>query len=89
MAVSNEVKGPVKFTDPLDAVAYRRKWTYLRWVGATTAGHTLVINDADGDLVWDSEADGANFNDIHPLFQIRTGLTIATMGSGHVLAYFE
>lgn len=33
----------------------------LRWVGATTAGHTCLIKDNGGRVVWRSVASGANY----------------------------
>ena len=33
----------------------------VRWVGATTAGHTAVIQDKNARIVWSSVATGANY----------------------------
>ncbi len=82
MAVTGLSKGRLKVTSAEVAFTGHKFVTYIRWIGATTAGHSLVVNDADGDMVWESEADGANFIDVHPIFDIIDGITVATMQSG-------
>ena len=82
MAVTNTAKGPIKMTAQGDAVTGSTYITWLRWVGATTAGHTLVVSDTAGDLIAASEADGPNFIDIIPIFSFRNGITATTMASG-------
>jgi len=74
-------------TDPGDSVTGRKRIAYLRWVGATTAGHVLVVNDGNGNLIWSGEADGPHFNDIQPIFESRDGIAIATIQSGYLLVY--
>lgn len=89
MSVTHAGKGVIKLTTQGDSLSGARYFTYMRWVGATTAGHVMKANDTAGDLIWESEADGANFNDIHPLFDRRVGLVIGSMTSGFVLAYYK
>lgn len=89
MAVTNSGKSPVKCSALNDALTGRWRLTYLRWVGATTAGHVLVVNDEAGDLIWSAEADGPNFNDIQPIFENKDGLVVATMQSGYLLVYYQ
>jgi hypothetical protein len=60
---------------------------YVRWVGATTAGHTATLRDPAGNEWFRSEADGANFIDLFPLnCRIQGGLVLS-MGSGVFYAY--
>ncbi len=33
----------------------------IRWVGGTTAGHKVVIQDPDSNNIWEAVATGANF----------------------------
>ena len=89
MAVDHKGKGVVYMSAQGDSLSGVKRWTYYRWVGATTAGHVLVANDTAGDLIWRAEADGANFNDIHPVFKRRDGVVISSMSSGYVLAYYD
>ncbi len=35
----------------------------LRWVDGTTAGHTCLIEDSNGEQIWQSHANGDNFID--------------------------
>jgi len=60
---------------------------HLRWVGGTTSGHSLIVTDVDGSVLWDSIADGGNYIDIHPFYKIVKGLKIQTMQSGRLYAY--
>lgn len=59
----------------------------LRWVGASTAGHTCVIKDTAGRVVWRSVASGANYVESDAInagggpFQF-TGFVLDTIGSG-------
>ena len=62
----------------------------LRWVGATTAGHTASVQDTNGKVRWASEATGANYvEETHfdgkPM--IFEGLKVPTLGSGTVYIY--
>lgn len=57
----------------------------LRWVGSTTAGHVVRVEDANGERIWESAANGANFVDGQD-FGIRgqnfEGFEVATIDSG-------
>lgn len=64
----------------------------IRWVGATTAGHTATLTDASGKVMWTSKASGANnveADDIYPneRGQNWDGLVCLTLGSG--IIYLE
>ncbi|MHA2065531.1 MAG: hypothetical protein ACXABY_14245 [Candidatus Thorarchaeota archaeon] len=89
MAVSNEIKGPIVMNAQGDSISSPTYITWLRWVGATTAGHSLVVNDGDGDRIASSECDGANFLDIIPIFRMRKGVVATTMQSGELSIYFK
>lgn len=89
MAVTYTGHSPIKMSAAADVWSGRLQVTYMRWVAATAAGHVLEVNDGNGNLVWSGEADGANFNDIMPLFQEVDGLEVATMTSGYLLVYYR
>lgn len=62
--------------------------TVVRWVGATTAGHTCILADAAGNVKWSSVATAANFLDqtyFPPEFTMA-GL-IPAVGSGVCYIY--
>lgn len=80
---------PIKLDLQGDTFAGRLHVTYVRWTGATTAGHVMVLNDSNGNLIWSGEADGANFNDLQPVFQNVDGLNVATMQSGYLQVYYR
>jgi hypothetical protein len=89
MAVTGDDFGIVKMTAQGDEVFGSKIISYMRWVGATTAGHTLSITDNDGHVLWESMADGPYFLDIHPLFKLTKGIKINQMSSGYVLVYYK
>lgn len=73
------VSAPVTYTNSLVI-------RYVRWVGATTAGHKLVLQ-SKGMTIFESVADGANFIDVHPLFDMYHGIDITTLDSGTLYVY--
>ena len=56
----------------------------IKWVGATTAGHTVVLQNKNGRTLWASEAAGANFVDSFLYEGWVEGLSIPTLASGKV-----
>ena len=56
----------------------------IKWIGATTAGHTAVVTDAAGGRVWSSVAAGANFESgsYEGGQQNILGLIVPTLASG-------
>lgn len=68
----------------------RIKVTGVRWVGATTAGHRVVLTDAEGDRIWSSEASGANYVEAYDPRgeRLYTGLVMPTLDSGIVEVEF-
>lgn len=75
------------FTAPGDSISGRHLLKHIRWVGATTSGHALIIKDSAGVVIFDSLADGSNYIDVHPFYRIVDGIVIDTMQSGRVYAY--
>ena len=59
----------------------------VRWVGATTAGHTAVIHDQNSRLVWTSVATGANYVESDLIENDWDGLIVPTLASG--ILYLE
>jgi len=64
----------------------------IRWVGATTAGHTAVIQDKNARVVWSSVASGANYVESDLINDGDRGwnwdgLVVATLASG--ILYIE
>ena len=65
--------------------------TKIRWVGATTAGHTVSITNAGGTVKFAGEATGANYSESEhfdpPL--IFEGLIMPTLASGKIYIYCQ
>lgn len=61
----------------------------IRWVGGSAAGHQLQLSDVDGNIVWESIANGANFVDESHIPLKTNGLTLLTRGSGTVYVYHK
>ena len=89
MALSFSGTQVVKFGSVGDALTGPQKISYIRWTGATTAGHRCRVTDTAGNVIFPSQADGAHFLDIQPIFQMRRGITILSMASGTVYVYRE
>jgi hypothetical protein len=67
----------------------------LRWVGGTTADHSLIVHDKNANVVWEAAAQGAN-EDIELDFSgeclsacLIHGLTLNTIESGKLLVYLK
>lgn len=56
----------------------------VRWVGATTAGHKLILKNAAGRIVFEEEANAANYVAEGRPENVWNGLTVDTIGSGKV-----
>lgn len=87
MAISGQGWNVIKFTSS-GTVTGRRVVGFIRWVGATAAGHLGVLQDAGGNEYFRSEADGANFIDIFPLNKVMNGQKV-TISSGTFYVYTE
>jgi hypothetical protein len=70
------------------AITGRKFLKHLRWYGATTAGHTLVVKDTAGNTLWESESDGPHFIDVHPFYVVVDGINVVTIDSGKMQAFY-
>lgn len=67
----------------------------IRWVGGTTAGHTISVQDKNGNVKYASVATGANYVEESHLVSpkneslIFDGLKVPTIGSGIIYIYTD
>lgn len=61
----------------------------VRWVGATTAAHAAVVQDAAGNLKWRSVASGSSYVEADTPNIAMLGLVVPTLGSGILYLYFD
>lgn len=68
----------------------------IRWVGATTAGHSAVVRDKADRITWESVADAANYVEESHFFTItgerefvQEGLRVTALGSGKLYIYID
>lgn len=65
----------------------------IRWVGATTAGHSCIVKDKNDNIFWESVAAGANyveetdFTTYYTQSSVLQGLRVTTLGSGRLYIY--
>jgi len=60
----------------------------IRWVGATTAGHTVEVQDAASKILWASVAGGANYVESDWVDDSWTGgFKVSTLASGTLYVY--
>lgn len=93
--MANDITGNPLVLDTVSAASLTTKTFVVhavRWVGATTAGHTVSVQNSAGNVIWASEASGANYVegehfDKKPL--VFAGLKIPTLASGIVYLYVE
>lgn len=66
-----------------------RVWvTGIRWVGATTAGHQAVIQDANGRVLWEAIAGTTNWDEESFIPMVwRDGFKVSTLTSGKLYIY--
>ena len=90
MAVTGTGTGVINFSASTDSIVDVNIISSLRWVGATTAGHLCRITDGAGNVIFTSEADGANFIDGW-VFERKwvNGIIISSMNSGAVQIYMS
>ena len=68
------------------------KPVFFRYIGATAAGHKAILEDfAENRILFESEANGANYTDILPYVSNRSvnGFKLTTLGSGKVEIYLK
>lgn len=81
----NDLTGnPLIIDTPGATVLYGQiKVKSIRWVGATTAGHVVEIQEPDGDVLWRSLASGANHVEADLIERWwHDGFKVPTLGSG-------
>jgi hypothetical protein len=61
----------------------------IRWVGATTAGHTAVVQNGAGRVIWAGHAKANNDVDDSDVNQWFTGLIVPTLASGKLYIYYH
>lgn len=89
VAVSNTSVSPLILTAQDDADTRVFNITWIRWNGAAAAGDLLQVTDTIGNVIFESEADGANFIDIQPIFRIFRGVKIPNLDSGKVYIFYR
>lgn len=87
MSVSGQGTGVYVFTASADSLSGTLYVKHIRWVGATTAGHQLYVQDASSNAVLVSIADGNYFIDVHPFYRYFNGIQVASMDSGKLYIY--
>lgn len=62
----------------------------FRWVAGTTAGHTCIVTDAAGVVIWESVAAGADYveSDMFPVARMYPGLAVSALDSGRLYVSF-
>ena len=64
----------------------------LRWLGGTTAGHACQVEDNNGEIIWRSLANGANFIDAAKFGAGNgadfAGFELAVIDSGILYVYY-
>jgi len=64
--------------------------TGIRWVGATAVGHTVLLHDNSGRVIWGSLAPQVNFVDESRIeYWVRNGLRVNTLSSGLLMIYLS
>ena len=91
--MANNLAGNPIIIDTADAGAVdtkSRTIVGIRWVNATTASHTAVIHNADGEVVWSCAATGAGFtHESRIKLQVTGGYKVPTLASGILYIYLE
>lgn len=62
----------------------------IRWVNATTASHTAVIQDVDSRVIWSCAATGAGFTHESNIdLKVTGGFKVPTLASGILYLYLD
>lgn len=92
----NDISGnPLVIDTPgASAITARTFKAYkIRLVGATTAGHTAVIQNASGQTKMKFQANGADYSESESFPDdcrlVFEGLIVPTLGSGEIHIYVE
>jgi hypothetical protein len=54
----------------------------IAWKNATTLGHTVLVVDGSGKLIFEDFASGATYNTVQAIGREYTGLSVSTLSSG-------
>ncbi|HNR12058.1 MAG TPA: hypothetical protein PKM59_01960 [Thermodesulfobacteriota bacterium] len=57
----------------------------IYWVDCTTNGHSFIINDAAGNLIWKDTDGEAGIGHLFYIDRVVTGVTLNTLGSGTLI----
>ena len=87
MAVTNAKSGIYRFDTGGGTVSGGQFVTYARWIAGAASGDQCVLSDGVGSIWFDSQADGADFIDIMPIYRVLQGLTVTTIDSGILYVY--
>lgn len=76
----------------LTTESYRVK--KIRWVGGTTAGHQVILQDQHSNTLWETVASGSNYveetdftwNTTNTV--VLSGIRLPTLGSGKLYIYY-
>lgn len=84
--MANSTSGPLWILDTTGTIVASaqvrvRSW---KWLGATTAGHQLIVKDGAGRIRFKSLANGQNFIDADAPNMVMNGFVLDTMGSGEL-----
>jgi len=89
--MGNDVTNNPYILDTADASAltdYRIFVKSVRWVNATTSGHTAVIQDKDGVEKWASVAAGSEHVEADLIEEWWDGILMKTLSSGKIYISF-
>lgn len=88
MAVTGTGTGIYDFSASNDALATIVIMDSCRWVGASAAADMCLVTDGSGNVLFKSEADGANFIDGWVFdYKWANGVIISSMNSGTFQLY--
>lgn len=76
----------------LFSASERARIAKFRWVGATNAAHTVVVQNLDSSpvTIWEDAAMSADHtSESDGPFDLRDGVVVATLGSGVLYVYLE
>jgi len=89
--MANVFKGDVWVIDTAAATVISTDELYfqaIRWVSTgAAAGHRVVLEDADGNVVWETYSTGANYVEESQVPLHMHGLVVPTLASGVLYLY--
>ena len=83
--ISGHLGGTLTFTDPGDYYTGMPAIKSIRWTSPNAAaGDGVLVQDAQGDVLFRSIADGKWFIDFFPLYKWVTDINIVQLDSGTI-----